>query len=354
MAELADAPALGAGGATHGGSSPPPRTVLRLLLALLALAGCPPQPPGPVEPIGMTRPPSADAGTVQPDAPEVEPDASTDVEAEPPFEFGPCMTERDVLSWAQGSGATVVAEALARFLTDLTPADIPAIDADRASGWIRSWQAAPLADPACASLVVSFWFDPATFLTAGAGPGSGQAEGLALFSPALTEPAVAFALCVDGREACRILRLEDLDADGAHELLLERTTLRSNHPSQQVLYEFPADSDPLPVWISDDDAVRRALFGQGADAESSNQAVVVDVSFDASGDALELRAEVQLVSCPAAAAEACVPSTSQTLVFTRLGDVYLLPGEPEPGAPWGRPDADAGSADGGTSGADAP
>ena len=256
------------------------------------------------------------------------------------------MTARDVLSWAQGNGAPVVAEALARFLTDLTPADVPAVDADRAAGWIRSWQAAPLADPACASLVVSFWFDPATFLTDRAG--SGPAEGLALFSPALTEPAVAFAWCADGREACRILRLEDLDADGAQELLLERTTLHANHPSAQVLYEFPADSDPLPVWISDDDAVRRALFGEGPDADPANQAVVVDVSFDTVEDPLRLRAELQLVSCPPAVAQACEPSTTQTLVFSRLGDVYLLPDEPEPGAPWGRPDAGPGDADAGT------
>ncbi|MBI5499391.1 MAG: hypothetical protein HY907_04050 [Deltaproteobacteria bacterium] len=247
------------------------------------------------------------------------------------------MNAHDVLRWAQGHGAQVVAEALARYLTDLTPADIPEIDADRAAAWIRSWQAAPLADPDCASLVVSFWFDPDTFLTAGAG--SGPAEGVALFSPALTEPAVAFALCVDGRESCRVLRLEDLDDDGTTELLLERTTLDSNHPSVQVLYEFPANSDPLPVWISDDDAVRRALFGDGADTDPQNQAVVLDVSFDAAGDALQLHADYQLVACPPASADPCEPSTTSSLVFSRLGDVYLLPDEPEPGAPWGRPDS---------------
>jgi hypothetical protein len=262
------------------------------------------------------------------------------------------MTARDVLSWAQGHGAAVVAEALARYLTDLTPADVPAIGAERAAAWIRSWQAAPLADPACSSLLVSFWFDPATFLADGAG--SGPAEALALFSPALTEPAVTYAWCVDGREACRILRLEDLDADDALELLLERTVLRSNHPSVQVLYEFPADSDPLPVWISDDDAVRRALFGEGDDADAANQAVLLDADFDTAGGGLQLRAEYQLVSCPAADERPCEPSTARTLVFTRLGDVFLLPDEPEPGAPWGRPEADAAAyGDAGATSADA-
>ncbi|MBI5489539.1 MAG: hypothetical protein HY905_19555 [Deltaproteobacteria bacterium] len=284
----------------------------------------------------MTHTPTPDASP-PPDAGAPEPEAAAPPAAEPPVEFGPCMNAHDVLRWAQGHGAQVVAEALARYLTDLTPADIPEIDADRAAAWIRSWQAAPLADPECASLVVSFWFDPRTFLTADAG--SGPAEAVALFSPALTEPAVAFAFCVDGRETCRVLRLEDLDADGMTELLLERTALDSNRPSVQVLYEFLPDSDPNPVWISDDDAVRRALFGAGGDTDPRNQAVVTDVSFDASADSLRLSADYQLVDCPTAPADPCVPSTTSSLVFSRLGDVYLLPDEPEPGAPWGRPNS---------------
>jgi hypothetical protein len=257
----------------------------------------------------------------------------------PPVELSPCMSADDVRAWSQGRGAEVVVEALARYLTDLTPADVPEVQPDRAAGWIRSLDAAPLADPACASLVVSFWFDPHTHLTSGAG--TGAAQGLAIFSPALTEPAVAYAVCVDGREACRILQLADLDGDGLTDLLVERTRLGTDLPSAQTLYLFPDDSDPLPVWISDDDAVRRALFGAEGETDAGNQAVLADVSFESVDGRPAIRADYRLLVCDESAvapAERCASTGDRSLVFIRLGDVYLLPDEPEPGAPWGRPE----------------
>jgi hypothetical protein len=338
MAELADAPALGAGGETRGGSSPPPRTALPLLLSVAFLAGCPPAGPGPVEPIGTSHPATADAGSSVLDAAAVE--EAPEPLPEVPVEFGPCMPAGDVLAWARGHGAGVVAEALALYLTDLTTVDEPGVTADRAAGWIRSMQAAPLADPQCASLVVSFWFDPRVYLTDAAG--SGPAAAVALFSPALTEPAVSFALCVDGLETCRILRLDDVDGDGGNELLIERTLLDGELPSTRTLYEFPADSDPLPVWISDDDAIRRALFGKGGDTDPTNQAIAGDLVFATTGGVQTLTVEYQLVACPSGGTGACEPSATQALTFTRLGDVFLLPDEPEPGAPWERPGDDAG------------
>ena len=268
-------------------------------------------------------------------------DAAATTEA--PLEFGPCMPADAVLAWARGSGAEVVVEALARYLTDLTPATQPEVPADRVAGWIRSMQAAPFADPTCASLLVSFWFDPQTYLTAAAG--TGPAETLALFSPALTEPAVAYAFCTNGRETCRTLRLEDLDGDGADELLLERTVVGTNLPSVQTMYEFPADADPLPVWISDDDAVRRALFGAGGDADPTNQEVVGEAAFSTEDGVARVTVDYGLVACPRGTGAdgqppPCEPSGTQTMSFTRLGDVYLLPDEPEPGAPWGWPEGE--------------
>jgi len=279
-------------------------------------------------------------------------DAAATTEAS--IELGPCMPADAVLAWARGSGAEVVVEALARYLTDLTPATQPEVPADRVAGWIRSMQAAPLADPACASLLVSLWFDPQTYLTAAAG--TGPAEALALFSPALTEPAVAYAFCTNGREACRALRLEDLDGDGADELLLERTVLGTNVPSEQTMFEFPEDADPLPVWISDDDAVRRALFGAGGDADPTNQAVVGEAEFATADGVARVTVDYGLVVCSRGTGAdsrppPCEPSGTQTLSFTRLGDVYLLPDEPEPGASWGRPEGEGSEPpDGGTDG----
>lgn len=347
MAEPADAPALGAGGATRGGSSPPPRTPVWLPALLALTAGCPAAGPGPVGPVGMTR--ASDAGLAAPEAGAADPaPPAADADApRPPVELSPCMSAADVLAWSQGRGAEVVVEALARHLTDLTPAAVPDLSPDRVAGWIRAFDAAPLADPACASLIVSLWFDPRTCLTARAG--DGPARGLAIFSSALTEPAVAHAVCVDGRETCRILRLADLDGDGRNDLLVERTRLGTELPPAQTLYVFPDDSDPLPIWVSDDDAVRRALFGAAGETDASNQAALGDVAFESLDGRPTIRAEYRLLVCDdragSAAAERCASTGDRTLVFTRLGDVYLLPDEPEPGAPWGRPaDPEAASA----------
>jgi hypothetical protein len=249
------------------------------------------------------------------------------------------MPAADVLAWARGHGAEVVVEALARHLTDRTPADARDVPPDAVAGWIRDFAAAPLADPACASLLVTLWFDPRIYLTAAAG--TGEAQGLAIFSPALTEPAVSYAVCLDGREACRILRLEDLDGDGRTDLLVERSRLGTDLPPAQTLYVFPEDSDPLPVWISDDDAVRRALFDAAGETDAGNQAALGNVSFESTDGRPAIRADYRLLVCDdgaaAAGVERCASTGDRTLVFTRLGDVYLLPDEPEPGAPWGRP-----------------
>lgn len=335
MAEPADAPALGAGGATRGGSTPPPRT-LAWWPALLALAaGCPAGGPGPAGPAGVVETAGGVPGSAAPEPGSVAPEATN---AEPAVELAPCMSADDVLAWARGRGAEVVAAALARHLTDRTPADVPEVPAERVAGWIRALDAAPLADPDCASLIVTLWFDPRTFLTARAGTDDAQA--VAIFSPALTEPAVAHTLCADGREACRILRLEDLDGDRRTDLLVERTRLDVEQPPSQTFYVFPPDSDPLPVWISDDDAVRRALFGAAGETDPGNQAALTDVSFESLDGRSAIRATYRLLVCDDRAvppAERCASTGERTLVFRRLGDVYLLPDEPEPGAPWGRP-----------------
>ncbi|MBN1771160.1 MAG: hypothetical protein JXB32_07870 [Deltaproteobacteria bacterium] len=322
---------------TRGGSSPPPRTLAWLPALLAVAAGCPPAGPGPTGPVGTTRAPDADDG--EPDPLEPPPDDAGPPDVERPVELSPCMSAEDVLAWSRGRGAEVVVEALARHLTDLTPADIPEVPPDRVAGWVRSFDAAPLVSPTCASLVVTLWFDPRIYLTERAG--IGEARAVAIFSPALTEPAVAHAVCVDGRETCRILRLEDLDGDDRNDLLVERTRLGADLPPAQTLYVFPEDSDPLPVWISDDDAVRRALFDAAGETDAGNQAALTDVSFESVDGHPTIRADYRLLVCDdraAAPAERCASTGDRTLVFTRLGDVYLLPDEPEPGAPWGRPE----------------
>lgn len=342
MAEPADAPALGAGGATRGGSTPPPRTLVWLPALLAMAAGCPPAGPGPAGPAGITEPTEATgdaSGSAEPG-----PGAPDAAGVERPVELTPCMSAQDVLAWANGRGAEVVAEALARHLTDRTPADAPEVPADRVAGWIRALDAAPLDRPDCASLIVTLWFDPRVFLTERAGAGDPQI--VAIFSPALTEPAVAHVLCAAGRETCRILRLEDLDGDGRNDLLVERARLDADLPPAQTLYVFPDDAAPLPVWVSDDDAVRRALFGPEGEIDPGNQAALVEVAFESAGGRSVLRVDYRLLVCDdqaVAPAERCASTGERTLVFTRLGDVYLLPDEPEPGAPWGRPEEGAGT-----------
>ena len=180
-------------------------------------------------------------------------------------------------------------------------------------------------------LLVSFGVDP-------------SGEGLALFSPALTAPDVAFALCTNGVEACTALRTDDVDGDGAGDLLVERSRPGTAQPPAQVLYAFRPDADPVPVWISDDDAVRRALFGGEDDADPAMQAEVGNVSFAFEGGVPAIRADYRTLACALDAAGvpvSCEPTGGETLEFGRLGDVYLLPGEPEPGAPWGRPEGAA-------------
>jgi hypothetical protein len=250
------------------------------------------------------------------------------------------MTPEALLAWAGGRGAPVVAAALARHLTDRTRPDQPEVAAGQAAAWIRNVQAATLADPSCASLVVSFWFDPQSYAAPEAG--TTEAQGIAVFSAAATEPAVAFALCAAGGETCRVPRLEDLDGDGRNEMLVERAALGPAGAPTQVLYDFAEDSDPLPVWVSDDDAVRRALFGEEGEVDAGNQMAAGDVRFYVEDDAPRIRVDYRLSFCSAEGA--CEPTGAQTLVFTRLGDVYLLPGEPEPGAPWGRPEGEEGAA----------
>jgi len=300
-------------------------------LASAATLACPASP-GPAAPIGTSH-----ASRIDRDAATAQIEPAADAGTEPPVEdappspapvsAAPCMSVDDALAWAQGPGAQTVADALARDITDRRPSSAPEATGAEAAAWIRSVSAATLSDPACASLLVSFGPDPA-------------AEGLAIFDPALTAPAVAFALCADGSSACSVIRSDDVDGDGRGELLVERSTLGSVVPPSFVLYEFLADADPAPVWVSDDDAVRCALFGDDGDSDPANQAEAGNVAFAFEGGVPTIRADYRLLACPVDgdAAAACEPTGAETLEFTRLGDVYLLPGEPEPGAPWGRPE----------------
>jgi hypothetical protein len=267
--------------------------------------------------------------TVEPDGGAAPDAGAAPGDSAPVPALGPCMDAASAVAWARGEGAGAVAEALAGHLTDRRPASAPEVPPEAVALRIRSIDAAPLLDAECASLVVAF----------AAGPDEGPEVGaIAVFAPALTEPRVFWSGAADADTDCRARDVRDVDADGRFEMLVEETS--PGRPARLTLYGFPDDAAPLPLWVSDDDPVRRALFDDDAEDGSANRLDAAAVSFERDGGTSRLRVEYRWSACGRGGTDGgddCEPAGAQTLVFTRAGDVYLLPGEPEPGAPWGRP-----------------